>query len=31
MEIEKLEIIPYQKEFAKYFYSLNTAWLKKYF
>jgi ribosomal protein S18 acetylase RimI-like enzyme len=31
MEIEKLEIIAYQPEFAKDFYSLNVAWLKKYF
>jgi ribosomal protein S18 acetylase RimI-like enzyme len=31
MEIEKLEIIAYQPEFAKDFYSLNVAWLEKYF
>tara|TARA_R110000822_G_scaffold98278_1_gene222413 strand:+ start:308 stop:829 length:522 start_codon:yes stop_codon:yes gene_type:complete len=31
MEIEKVEIIAYQPEFAKNFYSLNVAWLEKYF
>jgi ribosomal protein S18 acetylase RimI-like enzyme len=31
MEIEKLEIIAYQPEFAKDFYSLNVEWLEKYF
>ena len=31
MEIENLEIIAYQPEFAPHFYSLNVAWLEKYF
>jgi ribosomal protein S18 acetylase RimI-like enzyme len=31
MEIENLEIIGYQPEFAKDFYSLNVEWLEKYF
>jgi ribosomal protein S18 acetylase RimI-like enzyme len=31
MEIENLEIITYQPEFAPHFYSLNVAWLEKYF
>ena len=31
MEIEKVEIIAYQPEFAIDFYSLNVAWLEKYF
>jgi ribosomal protein S18 acetylase RimI-like enzyme len=31
MAIENLEILVYQPEFAKDFYNLNVAWLKKYF
>ncbi|MGJ8745029.1 GNAT family N-acetyltransferase [Polaribacter sp.] len=31
MELTKLEIIAYQPEYAKDFYSLNVAWLEKYF
>ena len=31
MDIKNLEIIAYQPEFAKDFYSLNVAWLEKYF
>lgn len=31
MELENLEIIAYQPEFAKDFYSLNVEWLEKYF
>lgn len=30
-DIENLEIIAYQPAFAKDFYDLNAAWLKKYF
>tara|TARA_B110000046_G_scaffold185806_1_gene229464 strand:- start:2162 stop:2629 length:468 start_codon:yes stop_codon:yes gene_type:complete len=31
MNIKNLQIIAYKKEFAKDFYDLNVAWLKKYF
>ena len=31
MDIENLEIIAYQPEFAKDFYNLNVEWLEKYF
>ncbi|SDS06155.1 Acetyltransferase (GNAT) domain-containing protein [Polaribacter sp. KT25b] len=31
MELENLEIIAYQPEFANDFYSLNVEWLEKYF
>lgn len=31
MELENLEIIGYQPEFAKDFYNLNVQWLEKYF
>ena len=31
MSESTLEIIPFKKEFAPYFYELNVAWLKKYF
>ncbi|MEE9409097.1 MAG: GNAT family N-acetyltransferase [Polaribacter sp.] len=31
MEIENLEIIAYQPQFAEGFYKLNVEWLKKYF
>ncbi len=31
MNIENLQIIAYEKAFAKDFYDLNVAWLKKYF
>ncbi|KGL63226.1 GNAT family N-acetyltransferase [Polaribacter sp. Hel1_85] len=31
MEIENLEIIAYQPALAPHFYSLNVAWLEKYF
>lgn len=31
MDIENLEIIAYQPQFAKNFYELNVEWLEKYF
>ena len=31
MDIENLEIIAYQPEYASHFYNLNVAWLEKYF
>ncbi|MFK8060216.1 MAG: GNAT family N-acetyltransferase [Polaribacter sp.] len=31
MNIKKIEVLEYQPEFAKDFYNLNAAWLKKYF
>jgi ribosomal protein S18 acetylase RimI-like enzyme len=31
MDNKNLQIIAYQPKYAKYFYDLNVAWLKKYF
>ncbi len=31
MNINTIEIIPFEEKYAKYFYDLNADWLKKYF